>query len=677
MHKSLGANKNPYEVLGVKSDASQAEIKKTYFALARKYHPDTNPDKSAQAKFLEIQEAYDTLKDEKKRAAFDKFGSASQQQGFDPNAFGRAGASGFHGFNAGGFSGFSGFQDFGGSFSQGDANLFESLFNFASGGRASEMSRGTNVETNINISFMEACKGTTKSVNIHPISNCGTCSGTGLKQGAKRTTCTTCGGSGTQTYIINGGFQMASVEDGMTLRVPKAGDSPLVGNGPVGDLLVRVRVAPSKSFTRQGTNLYHEARIPVHIALLGGKVRVPTLDGEVDVRIPGGTQQGEEMVLKGRGIPTPYSRGKGDLFVAFHLVLPRALTPRQRELLQEYADEIEGSTKSSPKDKQASQASTDNGTATFTHRPPPQGGWTSPHPDTPKKPGNSETMPNSLAILSNHLHPLGDVQTPNDSEKLDEAVLSEHTVSDSPSVTASTIVSTSLPTIASDLNATQTQYTWVGVAYMLTQTAFQPLYGKFSDLAGRKASNTGIGGGGIVSSVWVITAELVEVQRRAKWSQALSLTWSCSAIAGPLLGGLFSAGNSGPLSWRWGFYLNLPVCLVGFVVIFFALRGVHISTTNDASWRSMIREFDFGGLILFMGGTSSIVLGFSFATENGWSSVSTLILIIMGVLVLVGGSFYEAHTSRECLFPASMFKDPTAERIFTYGRQGRNGMQPF
>lgn len=109
----------------------------------------------------------------------------------------------------------------------------------------------------------------------------------------------------------------------MTIRVPNAGDVPISGKGPTGDLLVRVSVAPSKTFKRQGVNLYHEAQIPLHTALLGGKVRIPTLDGEVDVRVPGGTQQGEEMVLKGRGVISVYGDAHGDLFVAFAVVLPR------------------------------------------------------------------------------------------------------------------------------------------------------------------------------------------------------------------------------------------------------------------------------------------------------------------------------------------------------------------
>lgn len=242
--------------------------------------------------------------------------------------------------------------------------------------------QGDSLQATIGVTFMEACKGTTRSINITPIVSCSTCSGTGLKAGAKRATCTECGGSGTRTFVIDSGFQMAStcpachgvgstvprgsqcgecggvgqvrirksvkvdvpagkrmyvsahgrgdsdfisvgVEDGMTIRIPNAGDAPLSGKGRSGDLLVRVNVAPSKVFQRQGANLHHEARIPLHIALLGGRVRVPTLDGDVDVRVPGGTQQGEEMVLKGRGVPSVFGNDKGDLFVRFAVQLPR------------------------------------------------------------------------------------------------------------------------------------------------------------------------------------------------------------------------------------------------------------------------------------------------------------------------------------------------------------------
>ncbi|TFY65273.1 hypothetical protein EVG20_g5657 [Dentipellis fragilis] len=362
------APKDPYQVLGVSRDASAADIKKVYFSLARKYHPDTNPDKNAKQKFVEIQEAYDTLKDEKKRAAYDKFGAASQQPGFDPDAFSRS--------SFGGAGGFGGFQDMSGAFggARGQSDLFEQLFGAFSG--------EGDIEATVGVSFMDAAKGAKRTVNIHPVANCNTCSGSGLKAGAKRSTCPSCGGSGTRTFVIDNGFQMAStcptcsgtgtaiphgsqcgdcagvgkvrtrksvqvdipagVEDGMTIRIPNAGNAPVTGKGPAGDLLVRVNVAASKVFRRQGANLYHEARIPVHTALLGGRVRVPTLDGEVDVRVPGGTQQGEEMVLKGRGVASVMGRDKGDLFVTFFVQLPRSLSQRQREILQQYADDVEG-----------------------------------------------------------------------------------------------------------------------------------------------------------------------------------------------------------------------------------------------------------------------------------------------------------------------------------------------
>ncbi|KAH6917555.1 DnaJ protein [Coprinopsis sp. MPI-PUGE-AT-0042] len=395
------ASKNPYEVIGVKKDASAADIKKAYFALARKWHPDTNPDKSAREKFQEIQEAYDTLKDDKKRAAYDQYGSASQQQGFDPNAFGGGfgGFGGAGGFGGGSFrGGFGGFQDFsevfgaGGRRRQGQGDLFEELFgafNSGRGPRASANIRGSDIETSVNITFLEACKGSTKTVNVQPVVNCGTCSGSGLKEGAKRTTCGSCGGTGERTFVINNGFQMATtcetcegvgstiprsgqcsscggagkvrvkkavkvsipagIEDGMTVRVPNSGDAPITGSGAVGDLLVRVHVARSNVFQRQGTNIYYNSNIPFYTALLGGRVRVPTLDGEVDVRIPGGTQPGEEMVLKGRGVDAVYGGGKGDLFVKFGVSIPRSMTTRQRELIQAFADEVDGkSTKSTP-----------------------------------------------------------------------------------------------------------------------------------------------------------------------------------------------------------------------------------------------------------------------------------------------------------------------------------------
>ncbi|KAJ7225860.1 DnaJ protein [Mycena pura] len=408
LHSStpLRAQRNPYEVLGVERDASAALIKKAYFSLARKYHPDTSTDKSAQDKFVEIQAAYDILKDDKKRQLYDQYGSTSQEPGFDPNAF-----SGFGGGN------FSGFQGFNSSFGKGEAaDLFSQLFQGLGASRSgfSASSRGSDLEASVRISFLESCKGTSRKVNITPVVDCSPCSASGLKPGSKRSTCSTCKGTGTRTFVIDSGFQMAStcntcsgtgstvprnsecshcggvgkvrskstvqvdimpgVEDGVTLRLPRRGDAPISGKGNPGDLLVRIHVTASKDFARQGNNLYHKTRIPMHVALLGGKVRVPTLDGDVDVRVPGGTQQDEEMVLKGRGVPSSHGGGgAGDLFVSFSVQLPRSLTNRQRELVQLYADDVEGR---SPGDASMKAPTNDDGMASFTRSSStPTGGW--------------------------------------------------------------------------------------------------------------------------------------------------------------------------------------------------------------------------------------------------------------------------------------------------------------
>ncbi|KAG8908538.1 Casein kinase II subunit alpha [Tulasnella sp. 403] len=366
---SASSAKDPYKVLGVAKDASASDIKKTYFSLAKKYHPDTNKDPAAKDKFIDIQAAYDILSDSDKRAAYDRYGAASQQEGFDPS-FANRGP-----FGAGGFGGF---QDFGGPFGtasgRSQADIFETLFGAAFGGgaragrspfgTAAEMeTRGDDIEVNVGVSFLEACKGAKRTINITPVVDCNTCHGSGLKPGMKRSVCGTCNGTGTRTFMVQSGFQMATtcpacrgsgstvpkngkcgdcsgmgkvksrksvdinipagVEEGMIIRVPATGDMPVAGKGTPGDLLIRVSVTPSKVFRRQGSNLYHDAKIPFHSALLGGRVRVPTLEGEVEVRVPSGTQPGEECVLKGRGISSVYGGEKGDLYVSFNITIPR------------------------------------------------------------------------------------------------------------------------------------------------------------------------------------------------------------------------------------------------------------------------------------------------------------------------------------------------------------------
>lgn len=203
---------DPYKVLGVAKDATAAEIKKSYFQLARQYHPDSNKNPSAKDKFIEIQQAYDTLGDEKKRAAYDRYGAASQQPGFDPDAFANARGP----FGAGGFGGFqdfaSAFAGANGSGSGAQSELFEQLFGaFGGGSRArTQRFRGEDIQNTVHISFIEACKGVSRTINVKPIVDCNRCSGSGIKAGAKRSKCHTCGGTGTQSYIIDSGFQVSS-----------------------------------------------------------------------------------------------------------------------------------------------------------------------------------------------------------------------------------------------------------------------------------------------------------------------------------------------------------------------------------------------------------------------------------------------------------------------------------
>lgn len=419
--RSNASIKDPYATLGVKRDATSKDIKAAYYGLAKKFHPDTSKEKGAKERFVEIQSAYDILSDDKKKAAFDQYGSTDGSPGFDP--FGGGGG----GSPFGGFGGFEGFQGFGGG-QQGAGNasdIFEGLFGAFGGGRGRTSgpgfageARGEDLETTIQLTFEEACRGTNKNVTISPVERCNTCEGKGLKKGAKRKTCGVCNGTGTRTFVIQSGFQMAStcpacngagqivgpgdecgtcegvgrvrsrktvevkvppgVDDGAKIRMDGQGDVPLQGSGTAGALYVRIGVRPSKIWRRQGNNLYYPATVPFHTAILGGRVRVPTLDGNVDVRVPAGTQVGDEMLLRGRGVANVLRRGdKGDLLVQFQVTIPRSLSQRQKELLQRYVDDVEGRqpAPSPSTSKPAPQFSTPQSTQSSTlssSQPPPQ-----------------------------------------------------------------------------------------------------------------------------------------------------------------------------------------------------------------------------------------------------------------------------------------------------------------
>ncbi|TDZ25755.1 DnaJ-like protein 1 [Colletotrichum sidae] len=386
------APSDPYKTLGVDKSASAGDIKKAYYGLAKKYHPDTNKDPSAKEKFGEIQSAYEILSDPQKRKQFDQYGAA----GFDPNGgpggdpFGGAGHPFGGGFGGqGGFGGGFNFDDIFSAFTGGGQG---SPFGGRRGGRnpfQQEILVGENIEVQSSISFMEAAKGTSKTITITPLAECGTCTGSGLKSGTKRSSCGSCNGTGTRVHFMNGGFQMAStcgtcggtgttiprgsecrscagngvvrerktitvdipagIEDGMRLRVDGAGDAPITGKNAEanartqkGDLYVFVRVASDPKFRRAGSDILYTATIPITTAMLGGEVTVPTLDGQVNVKVATGTNTGDKLTLSGMGMKKLNGRrgGSGDLKVEFRVNMPKYLSANQRTLVEMLANEM-------------------------------------------------------------------------------------------------------------------------------------------------------------------------------------------------------------------------------------------------------------------------------------------------------------------------------------------------
>ncbi|KAK7188261.1 mitochondrial chaperone DnaJ [Paraphaeosphaeria sporulosa] len=389
---------NPYTTLGVNKNASASEIKKAYYGLAKKYHPDTNKDPGAKDKFAAAQSAYEILSDESKKKAYDSYGSAAfdANGGFNPGAGAGAGGAGGSPFG-GGFGGFGGFGGggFQGGFAQ-DINMEDLFSHFGGGGRRSrgrspfeeEIVVGDNIEVQTSISFMDAAKGVTKEIYITPMVECKTCTGSGLKKGAKKAECKSCGGSG-QRVTSMGGFHMSmtcsscggsgmavprgsscgtcggdgavkerktvtidipgGVEDGMRLRVTNEGDAPLTGQasgsnvrGTKGDLYVLIRVASDPKFKRAGSDILHTATIPLTTAVLGGEIKVPTLDGEVMVKVPTGSGTGDKVTLSGMGMKVLSGRrnAKGDLKVEFKVNMPKYLSQNQRTILEMLADEM-------------------------------------------------------------------------------------------------------------------------------------------------------------------------------------------------------------------------------------------------------------------------------------------------------------------------------------------------
>jgi molecular chaperone DnaJ len=344
-----------YEVLGVGKNASEAELKSAYRKLAIQYHPDKNPDnQEAEDKFKEAAEAYSVLSDAQKRASYDRFGHA---------------ASGASGFGGGGFdgSGFANIEDLFDMFGFGDM--------FGSSQRSRNTAqRGSDLRYDLEITLEEASLGKEQKLKIPRLETCEECDGKGAEKGTTAETCVTCQGQG-QVRFQQGFFSVmrtcsncrgtggiiknpckkcrgngrierekvleikipAGVETGSRLRVTGEGEAGANG-GRAGDLFVVIHVAEHETFERQGGNLYSSAPITFSQAALGSDIKVKTLDGEEDLKIPVGTQTGTVFRLKEKGMPMLGGRGKGDLFVAVTVVTPKNLTKEQRQLLEQLAE---------------------------------------------------------------------------------------------------------------------------------------------------------------------------------------------------------------------------------------------------------------------------------------------------------------------------------------------------
>lgn len=362
--------KDYYDILGIKKDASDDEIKKAYRKLSKQYHPDLNKEKEAEEKFKEVNEAYQVLSDQQKRSAYDQFGHAGAQ-GFPG---GGAGAGGFD------FSSF----DFGGG---GFGDIFETFFGGGGFGGASRQRssngprRGGDLEIQINLTFEEAVFGVKKELTITKAVTCDHCKGNGAEPGTKIKKCETCDGSGrvkrkqntvlgqivTSTTCPDCGGKgeineqdctkchgqkrvraaekvkikvPAGVDHGSTIRVPGKGEAGVNGGKP-GDLYVTVLVSPSKEFKREGYNIVTELNISIPQAVLGDEVEIKTLDGNTKIKIPAGIENGKVLKLRDRGVQKVNSSARGDHLVRVNVKIPTKLSRKEQALYEQLA-EIKG-----------------------------------------------------------------------------------------------------------------------------------------------------------------------------------------------------------------------------------------------------------------------------------------------------------------------------------------------
>jgi molecular chaperone DnaJ len=362
------AKRDFYEILGVAKGADEKALKSAYRNQAKKLHPDANPgDKSMEAKFKELNEAYDILKDPQKKAAYDRFG----HQAFEGGAGGRPGGAGFG-------------PDFGNSMS----DIFEDLFGDFMGGQGGQRGgrqkgrggsgaqRGSDLRFNLEVSLTEAFSGKTAQVRVPSPVSCELCKGTGAKPGTQPKQCGTCHGAGVvrsqsgfftveracpscagrgqviadpcmacggqgrvtkeRTLSVN---IPAGVEDGTRIRLGNEGEAGMRG-GPAGDLYIFLSLRPHEFFQREGADLFCKVPISMSVAALGGDIEVPTIDGKkARVSIPEGTQSGKQFRLKGKGMPVLRSPQFGDMYIQVSAETPVNLTRRQRDLLREFEKE--------------------------------------------------------------------------------------------------------------------------------------------------------------------------------------------------------------------------------------------------------------------------------------------------------------------------------------------------
>jgi molecular chaperone DnaJ len=345
----MGTKRDYYEVLGVGREANDTEIKAKYRKQALKYHPDRNPNnKEAEEKFKEASEAYEVLRDPKKRQIYDQYGH--------------------EGLEGSGFSGFSGFEDIFSSF----GDIFEDFFGFGRRTKGGGQ-RGSDLRYDLNLTFMEAAFGTSKEVEIAKMDSCHKCQGSGSEPGTSPQTCHACHGTGqmsrSQGFFTvrttcphcrgegktishpcsdcrgNGQIRVnkkvsvkipAGVDNGSRLRLTNEGEGGLKG-GPNGDLYIFIHVTPHDLFERKNTDIICKVPISFVQAILGDEIEVPTLKAKTTLKIPKGTQPGDVFRLKNEGIPSLQGYGRGDMIAHIQVKLPTSVSSKQEELLREYA----------------------------------------------------------------------------------------------------------------------------------------------------------------------------------------------------------------------------------------------------------------------------------------------------------------------------------------------------